>query len=234
MEQRRREKAKLYFDELRALLPCGADSKFDKNTILQNTIAMIKQLQAELDCCREAKLGGKRPLATSPGSGDYRTSFDVTRQPLCFCGLDGCVWESNNAFCNLMGYTKQVRCTHSSAPLSCLATHDAVLGLSPSAFPLSFLDWHVALEELALTRPLSAGNHWPFAAEQHGPLRLGRFFAALAAPHLVGHVQLCFLLPHYPKGLATAPGQHGPQPHPQEESAILLPRVDQPHIVSQP
>ncbi len=34
-----------YFDELRCLLPCGADSKFDKNTILQNTIAMIKQLQ---------------------------------------------------------------------------------------------------------------------------------------------------------------------------------------------
>lgn len=64
VEQRRREKAKLYFDELRALLPCGADSKFDKNTILQNTIAMIKQLQAELDFFREAKLGGKRPLAT--------------------------------------------------------------------------------------------------------------------------------------------------------------------------
>jgi len=107
VEQRRREKAKLYFDELRALLPCGADSKFDKNTILQNTIAMIKQLQAELDFFREAKLGGKRPLATQPGCGDYRTSFDVTRQPLCFCGLDGCVWESNAAFCNLMGYTKQ-------------------------------------------------------------------------------------------------------------------------------
>eukprot|EP00961_Rhodomonas_salina_P061034 819717-Rhodomonas_salina.2 len=35
VEQRRREKAKQYFDELRALLPCGADSKFDKNTILQ-------------------------------------------------------------------------------------------------------------------------------------------------------------------------------------------------------
>jgi hypothetical protein len=35
VEQRRREKAKLYFDELRALLPCGADSKFDKNTILR-------------------------------------------------------------------------------------------------------------------------------------------------------------------------------------------------------
>jgi len=42
---RARMQAKQYFDELRSLLPCGAESKFDKNTILQNTIAMIKQLQ---------------------------------------------------------------------------------------------------------------------------------------------------------------------------------------------
>mmetsp|Transcript_20203 Transcript_20203/g.48071 ORF Transcript_20203/g.48071 Transcript_20203/m.48071 type:complete len:461 (-) Transcript_20203:198-1580(-) len=109
VEQRRREKAKQYFDELRALLPCGADSKFDKNTILQNTIAMIKQLQAELDNhreLREAKMGGKRGVAQAT-STDYRSSFEVTRQPLCFCGLDGCVWESNSALCSLLGYTKQ-------------------------------------------------------------------------------------------------------------------------------
>lgn len=42
-----------------------------------------------------------------PSSTDYRQSFDVTRQPLCFCGLDGSVWESNAAFCDLMGYGKQ-------------------------------------------------------------------------------------------------------------------------------
>ena len=30
-----------YFDELRTLLPCGADSKFDKNTILQNIYIQI-------------------------------------------------------------------------------------------------------------------------------------------------------------------------------------------------
>jgi len=58
VEQRRREKAKQYFDELRALLPCGADSKFDKNTILQNTIAMIKQLQAELENYRSGLKDG--------------------------------------------------------------------------------------------------------------------------------------------------------------------------------
>mmetsp|Transcript_49050 Transcript_49050/g.98118 ORF Transcript_49050/g.98118 Transcript_49050/m.98118 type:complete len:215 (+) Transcript_49050:2-646(+) len=109
VEQRRREKAKHYFDELRALLPCGADSKFDKNTILQNTIAMIKQLQAELDNLREQreqKMGGKRATGQA-SSADYRSSFEVTRQPLCFCGLDGCVWESNAAFCSLLGYSKQ-------------------------------------------------------------------------------------------------------------------------------
>mmetsp|Transcript_22318 Transcript_22318/g.53546 ORF Transcript_22318/g.53546 Transcript_22318/m.53546 type:complete len:471 (+) Transcript_22318:123-1535(+) len=107
VEQRRREKAKQYFDELRTLLPCGADSKFDKNTILQNTIAMIKQLQAELDHFREQKMGTKRaPSAIQTSSHDFRSSFDVTRQPLCFCGLDGCVWESNSAFCKLLGYTK--------------------------------------------------------------------------------------------------------------------------------
>jgi len=107
VEQRRREKAKQYFDELRALLPCGADSKFDKNTILQNTIAMIKQLQAELEHHKEVKLGTKGRPPTQPSSNDFKQSFDITRQPLCFCGLDGCIWESNAAFCNLLGYSKQ-------------------------------------------------------------------------------------------------------------------------------
>jgi PAS domain S-box-containing protein len=122
VEQRRREKAKQYFDELRTLLPCGADSKFDKNTILQNTIAMIKQLQAELDHYREQKMGAKRTqIQTS--SHDFRSSFDVTRQPLCFCGLDGCVWESNSAFCKLLGYTKSE--IHGISLLSSTAQSDS-------------------------------------------------------------------------------------------------------------
>eukprot|EP00802_Teleaulax_amphioxeia_P010704 Tamp_10733.p1 GENE.Tamp_10733~~Tamp_10733.p1 ORF type:complete len:451 (-),score=101.91 Tamp_10733:387-1739(-) len=114
VEQRRREKAKQYFDELRCLLPCGADSKFDKNTILQNTIAMIKQLQAELQHHKETREGPNaksvRP-GSQPSSQDYQQSFEMVRQPLCFCGLDGLVWESNQAFCQLLGYTNKSEVT---------------------------------------------------------------------------------------------------------------------------
>mmetsp|Transcript_17990 Transcript_17990/g.27857 ORF Transcript_17990/g.27857 Transcript_17990/m.27857 type:complete len:126 (+) Transcript_17990:1112-1489(+) len=63
-------------------------------------------------------MGGKRQ-PTQPASHDFKNSFDVTRQPLCFCGLDGTVWESNSAFCNLLGYSKQeiqgVSLLHSTA-----------------------------------------------------------------------------------------------------------------------
>jgi PAS domain-containing protein len=31
----------------------------------------------------------------------------MVRQPLCFCGLDGLVWESNQAFCQLLGYSNK-------------------------------------------------------------------------------------------------------------------------------
>eukprot|EP00960_Hanusia_phi_P027745 746989-Hanusia_phi.AAC.2 len=52
VEQRRREKAKQYFDELRGLLPYGGDSaKFDKNAILHHSIALIKQLLSERQQC---------------------------------------------------------------------------------------------------------------------------------------------------------------------------------------
>ena len=36
----------------------------------------------------------------------YRCCFDVTRQPVCFAGLDSRVWEANSAFCTLLGYTR--------------------------------------------------------------------------------------------------------------------------------
>jgi len=116
VEQRRREKAKQYFDELRSLLPCGAESKFDKNTILQNTIAMIKQLQAELQHHKETRETGAKQVARSglpslPASQDYHHSFEMVRQPLCFCGLDGLVWESNQAFSQLLGYEHKAQVT---------------------------------------------------------------------------------------------------------------------------
>ena len=33
------------------------------------------------------------------------------RQPLCFCGLDGLVWESNQAFSQLLGYEHKAQVT---------------------------------------------------------------------------------------------------------------------------
>jgi PAS domain-containing protein len=35
----------------------------------------------------------------------------MVRQPLCFCGLDGLVWESNQAFCQLLGYSNKSEVT---------------------------------------------------------------------------------------------------------------------------
>lgn len=111
VEQRRREKAKQYFDELRGLLPYGGDSaKFDKNAILHHSIALIKQLLADLDQ-EEQNAGGPQRAEDEcgrsiPGSSEFRCCFDVTRQPLCFAGLDSRVWEANAALCTLLGYTR--------------------------------------------------------------------------------------------------------------------------------
>mmetsp|Transcript_4941 Transcript_4941/g.11856 ORF Transcript_4941/g.11856 Transcript_4941/m.11856 type:complete len:503 (-) Transcript_4941:104-1612(-) len=110
VEQRRREKAKQYFDELRGLLPYGGDSaKFDKNAILHHSIALIKQLLTDLDA--EERAAGvnhqeQQVVQQVPNMAEFRVCFDVTRQPLCFAGLDSRVWEANAAFCTLMGYTR--------------------------------------------------------------------------------------------------------------------------------
>ena len=124
MEQRRREKAKQYFDELRGLLPYGGapraeppyqldttrpsastnrtrrcaagdSAKFDKNAILHHSIALIKQLLADLD--QEEMASGvnhqEQQARQLPNMAEFRVCFDVTRQPLCFAGLDSRVWE---------------------------------------------------------------------------------------------------------------------------------------------
>jgi len=137
VEQRRREKAKQYFDELRGLLPYGGapraeppyqldttrpsartnrthrcaagdSAKFDKNAILHHSIALIKQLLADLD--QEEMASGvnhqEQQARQVPNMAEFRVCFDVTRQPLCFAGLDSRVWEANAAFCTLMGYTR--------------------------------------------------------------------------------------------------------------------------------
>eukprot|EP00802_Teleaulax_amphioxeia_P007200 Tamp_07206.p1 GENE.Tamp_07206~~Tamp_07206.p1 ORF type:complete len:485 (+),score=71.91 Tamp_07206:298-1752(+) len=105
VEQRRREKAKQYFDELRGLLPYGGDSaKFDKNAILHHSIELIKSLLEQLRV-EEANSLQKNEEGT-PNMAEFRCCFDVTRQPLCFAGLDSRVWEANSAFCTLLGYTR--------------------------------------------------------------------------------------------------------------------------------
>jgi len=124
VEQRRREKAKQYFDELRGLLPYGGapraeppyqldttrpsastnrtrrcaagdSAKFDKNAILHHSIALIKQLLADLD--QEEMASGvnhqEQQARQLPNMAEFRVCFDVTRQPLCFAGLDSRVWE---------------------------------------------------------------------------------------------------------------------------------------------
>lgn len=46
VEQRRRHLAKGYFDELRELFSHPQASKFDKNTVLEHTVSLIKRLQS--------------------------------------------------------------------------------------------------------------------------------------------------------------------------------------------
>mmetsp|Transcript_14950 Transcript_14950/g.38028 ORF Transcript_14950/g.38028 Transcript_14950/m.38028 type:complete len:304 (+) Transcript_14950:200-1111(+) len=46
VEQRRRHLAKGYFDELRDLLTHPQAAKFDKNTVLQHTVSLLKRLQS--------------------------------------------------------------------------------------------------------------------------------------------------------------------------------------------
>ena len=104
VEQRRREKAKQYFDELRGLLPYGGDSaKFDKNAILHHSIELIKNLLEQL---RVEDANAPKAVEATPSMAEFRCCFDVTRQPLCFAGLDSRVWEANSAFCTLLGYTR--------------------------------------------------------------------------------------------------------------------------------
>ena len=40
----------------------------------------------------------------TPTMAEFRCCFDVTRQPLCFTGLDSRIWEANTAFCTMLGY----------------------------------------------------------------------------------------------------------------------------------
>jgi len=66
VEQRRRHMARGYFDELRALLPHAQAAKFDKNTVLLHTVALIRQLQAGLSTASSDNEDGH----STKGSGE--------------------------------------------------------------------------------------------------------------------------------------------------------------------
>mmetsp|Transcript_61773 Transcript_61773/g.147721 ORF Transcript_61773/g.147721 Transcript_61773/m.147721 type:complete len:313 (-) Transcript_61773:1327-2265(-) len=78
VEQRRRLLAKQYFDELRSLLPNAA--KFDKNTVLVNTILLIKNLTGEKSAPSSPGLLDQSPADITEAAnalmchseGDYR------------------------------------------------------------------------------------------------------------------------------------------------------------------
>mmetsp|Transcript_50004 Transcript_50004/g.156498 ORF Transcript_50004/g.156498 Transcript_50004/m.156498 type:complete len:487 (-) Transcript_50004:198-1658(-) len=145
VEQRRREKAKQYFDELRGLLPYGGDSaKFDKNAILHHSIALIKQLLSELEQ-EEASSAKTEQEPGTPTMAEFRCCFDVTRQPLCFTGLDSRIWEANTAFCTLLGYTRLeisgLSLLSATAPADTEASSERWHHMinSPQATPVSYM-----------------------------------------------------------------------------------------------
>lgn len=71
VEQRRRHLAKGYFDELRALLPHPQAAKFDKNTVLQHTLILLRDIKSK----RESSPGSDDTESSSERIWSYSSSF---------------------------------------------------------------------------------------------------------------------------------------------------------------
>jgi hypothetical protein len=71
VEQRRRHLAKGYFDELRALLPHTQAAKFDKNTVLQHTLILLRDIKTK----RESSPGTDDTESSSERIWSYSSSF---------------------------------------------------------------------------------------------------------------------------------------------------------------
>lgn len=102
VEQRRREKAKQYFDELKSLLPPMQDTKFDKNSILVNSITLIKALRTELAAAQTLRCTGA--IGDPSQCNEYHEAFARSGMCQAFAGFDGRLWEANLAFCVVLGY----------------------------------------------------------------------------------------------------------------------------------
>jgi hypothetical protein len=113
-----------YFDELKSLLPPMQDTKFDKNSILVNSITLIKALRTELaaaqtlrctgaigdpsqcDCPRDVTLFvvTQSLLLTFATGNEYHEAFARSGMCQAFAGFDGRLWEANLTFCVVLGY----------------------------------------------------------------------------------------------------------------------------------
>ncbi|NEU34324.1 PAS domain S-box protein, partial [bacterium LRH843] len=90
---------------------------------LQNSIQLIKGLRAELSAASLVR----GAVDATPLALEYRWAFNICRQTLAFAGLDGRIWEANNAFCLLLGYAQEE--TTSLTILSVTAREDSELSL---------------------------------------------------------------------------------------------------------
>ena len=121
MEQRRRQLAKAHFEELRALLPDSG--KYDKNTILFHTIAMIRKLTGQ------EKTPTSSPSPQNLGDGLSRsvpTSWASARHTVA----------ADSSMCGLAGLTRAASSLSSASDLADLLSTSCPEGSrkrSPSA-----------------------------------------------------------------------------------------------------
>lgn len=118
-----------YFDELKSLLPPMQDTKFDKNSILVNSITLIKALRTELAAAQTLRCTGaigdpsqcEQPrsfqffgsdlgvlllwlMQLHPAGNEYHEAFARSGMCQAFAGFDGRLWEANLTFCVVLGY----------------------------------------------------------------------------------------------------------------------------------
>jgi hypothetical protein len=91
VEQRRRERAKECFDEIRRMLPAEFDIKPDKNSILLAVIKHIEDLRVQVKLLRETKphipynLSAPPPPPPQLASSAAHASIETSQSPLIEC-----------------------------------------------------------------------------------------------------------------------------------------------------
>jgi hypothetical protein len=105
------------------------DTKFDKNSILVNSITLIKALRTELAAAQTLRCTGAigdpsqcepmhercnllsaalvrqpRVLSFHASGNEYHEAFARSGMCQAFAGFDGRLWEANLTFCVVLGY----------------------------------------------------------------------------------------------------------------------------------